>query len=425
MEKDLPGKRCPASPDRDVVGPGGAAAEPTQARPPNETTRLYVRGSGDLDVGSGGFGNTGIVQIIIKDARTVEEFSSMLVGKLAEVVSSLDFDTRQLGRLPAPGSEVLRGIQVERDQLRSQLDRAEEHLKRARADLARANRMRQVAANPRADVRPPVWSQRATPEVRKALKGWQKHIMQPLPLGEFLSKCEDAQRVLSGILDANARDLDLLWGLEGPPPKSRGKHLAMALLGMVVIAAVIIVVIVATRSSPGWDERGIPEPTTTTSADTLSPSNPPPTSMTPTTTPPPTPSPTKDDGGSVGERGGKGGKTNPSPSPSPSPPWKSSSTPSQSQEPVPPSPTGAKQITVVRGHENEMSIYMTGFEPDKDVVIYAYTDTDATSGPYGQTFQTIKADGTRRFGAFPMKAYGQYWVVAEGVKSNAYNWTGR
>jgi serine/threonine protein kinase len=88
------------------------------------------------------------------------------------------------------------------------------------------------------------------------------------------------------------------------------------------------------------------------------------------------------------------------------------------------SPT-SKTIIIDRGHGNEMNINMAGFGPGKDVTIYAYTDTDATNGSYDQKIMTIDADGKREFGAFPMDAYGQYWVVAEGVESNRYDWAGR
>lgn len=71
-----------------------------------------------------------------------------------------------------------------------------------------------------------------------------------------------------------------------------------------------------------------------------------------------------------------------------------------------------------------MNVNMSGLAPGQDVTIYAYTDTDSTDGPYGTRVHTVKDDGRREFGAFPMEAPGRYWVVAEGVRSNEINWKG-
>ncbi|MFD7220139.1 hypothetical protein ACFV9P_03845 [Streptomyces sp. NPDC059892] len=216
-----------------------------------------------------------------------------------------------------------------------------------------------------------------------------------------------------------------------PTRVSRVKRLAAIPLAVLLASAIVVVVadVVGTRLAPGPDGKGATrQPAGRVGGPGVSPSHS--ASAAPTKTPPRKPPATPDDPG--------GTTATPSPRPSPSP-----STLSKTPAPAPPPPPGPQRppretasrpptpdpvsgkVFIVRGHGNEMNVNLTGFAPDEDVTIYAYTDTDATDGPYDQRTHTIDADGTREFGAFPMEAHGRYWVVARGVTSNVIAWTGR
>ncbi|WP_333767181.1 hypothetical protein [Streptomyces sp. IBSBF 2435] len=82
-------------------------------------------------------------------------------------------------------------------------------------------------------------------------------------------------------------------------------------------------------------------------------------------------------------------------------------------------------MAIDRGHGNELNIKLAGFAPGAEVTVSVYTDTSASGGPAGQKSVSVKDDGTCEFGAFPMDAHGAYWVVADGVRSNSYQWAGK
>ncbi|MFJ5681737.1 hypothetical protein [Streptomyces sp. NPDC093099] len=254
----------------------------------------------------------------------------------------------------------------------------------------------------------------------------------PSPSADVLTgEHDDASRPCPVALDGNAREPRRLRGLLRA---SRVTRLAAILLAVLLAVAIVvaIAVVVRTHSSSGPDDQGAAKrPAEHTGGPSASQSRS--ASAAPTRTPSRTPPRAPDDPDDPG-----GTTATPAPRPSPSP-KASSGNPAPGPPPPPrphrpPEETASEPTTpdqvpgrifIVRGHGNEMNVNLTGFAPDEDVTIYAYTDTDATDGPYDQRTHTIDADGTREFGAFPMGASGDYWVVARGVTSNILPWTGR
>ncbi|MFJ2674339.1 hypothetical protein [Streptomyces sp. NPDC087525] len=257
----------------------------------------------------------------------------------------------------------------------------------------------------------------------------------PSPPADVLTgEHDDASRPCPVALDGNAREPRRLRGLLRA---SRVTRLPATLLAVLLVVAIVvaIAVVVRTHSSSGPDDqRAAKRPAEHTGGPSASQSRS--ASAAPTRTPSRTPPRAPDDPDDPDDPGG----TTATPAPRPSPSPKASSGNPAPGPPPPPRPqrppeeTASEPTTpdqvpgrifIVRGHGNEMNVNLTGFAPDEDVTIYAYTDTDATNGPYDQRTHTIDADGTREFGAFPMGASGDYWVVARGVTSNVLPWTGR
>ncbi|MFD3914681.1 hypothetical protein [Streptomyces sp. NPDC058603] len=254
----------------------------------------------------------------------------------------------------------------------------------------------------------------------------------PSPPADVLTgEHDEASRPCPVALDGNAREPRRLRGLLRA---SRVTRLAATLLAVLLAVAIVVAIAVAVRthSSSGPDDQGAAKrPAEHTGGPSASQSHS--ASAAPTRTPSRTPPRAPDDPDDPG-----GTTATPAPRPSPSP-RASSGNPAPGPPPPPrpqrpPEETASEPTTpdqvpgrifIVRGHGNEMNVNLTGFAPDEDVTIYAYTDTDATDGPYDQRTHTIDADGTREFGAFPMGASGDYWVVARGVTSNILPWTGR
>ncbi|MER7050168.1 hypothetical protein [Streptomyces jumonjinensis] len=359
------------------------------------------------------------------DANDAERFSTALVWRLLEAIDSLETRLRQLDGRLTPGEEGLRDIRAERGRLRERLRLAETELKRARADKKRANRLRQ-AAERRAEnwARRHARTERTAPNPTEAPIRPRKRTvpsLPSLPSRAFPGEGDEVLRLITVDLDVSAEELDRLGEVLGV---NRGRNPAAVLLGVLVVM-VVVAVVVGTLIPLRPDHQNVRKPTTR-QGDGLSASKSHSASVTPAKTPPRLPSRTPSGLESPSE------KTTPTPRPSPSP---SPSESSRKPAPRPPAPRetastsatadqASREIFIVRGHGNEMNVNLTGFEPDEDVTIYAYTDTDDTDGPYDRRTHTIRADGTREFGAFPMEAPGRYWVVALGVTSNVVVWTG-
>ncbi|MBB5940341.1 hypothetical protein [Streptomyces zagrosensis] len=440
----------PPRPGHDVVRTGDQAADPAPVRPSAETSALRVKHSGSVEVGPHGFANTGIVQIKL-EAESAEQFSVMLVQGMLKTITALEAQMRRLNERLGPGERDLRAVRADRDQFRERLRLAEAQLKRAQADKKRANRLRQAAEQVADD-----WARRQArtgetpPKVPEPPGRRESRLAVPLlPQGASLVECEEALLGMDGCLAAHARELGRLGKiLDSYPPAQRTRFLPWA--GFVAAVLVLIAVAAAVlffspdhppdhpqdhppgatpRPGPTGGPRPSPAPsataaTTATATTTTTPS----LSLSAT---PSAPSSTQ-------------GPTSSAPRPSTSRSASSSQLPPASSEPTRnPRPTSrapasapqrplpapartapvAGSIYIVRGHGNEMNVRMSGFPPNVDVTILAYSNT--TNGPYDQRIHTIRADGTREFGAFPMGSPGDYWVVAAGVRSNTIVWRGR
>ncbi len=350
---------------------------------------------------------------LVRDARQAESFSRALVWRSLETIRSLESRVRQLdGRLVA-GERHTPDLRAEQDQLREWLCRAEAQLKRATADKKRAHRLRQAA-----EQRAENWAHRyartgpVAPRTPDAPVSRRTHTPPPLPYGTFPGGYHEVLRAIAGDLDDNARELGRLGELLRA---KRGKRLAAVLLGLVAVMASVAVVVFGKTPflpRPGHSEARGPTPRASAF---------PSTSAVPPKPPARTPSRAPQ---GPGPEGHDGKAPPPSPDPSPTaPPKKSTPRPPAPPETTAPHETPghvAGEIFIVRGHHNEMNVNLTGFEPGKDVTIHAYSD----DGPYDQRTFTIRPDGTREFGAFPMGAPGRYWVEALGVRSNVISWTG-
>ncbi|MFE3020640.1 hypothetical protein [Streptomyces sp. NPDC059256] len=354
------------------------------------------------------------------DANDAERFSTTLVWKLLEAIDSLESQLRGLDDGPVPSTRGLRTVQLERNQLRQRLRRAESQLRRARADKKRANRLRHAA-----EQRAEKWAleHARTGQVPRATVHRPRLIEPALPSSPFGGDHDEVLRIIAWELDANARELGRLRGLLRA---GRRKRRAALLIAAVITTVIAIALVVSVPFSAEPGRQGIRAPTTGP-ADGLTTTMSRSASTTPPQAPPRRPARPQDNKASTD---GPASEATDSPRPSSSP-----AAPSRKSTPRRPVPRGtpstsaqsnrpSSKIFIVRGHRNEMNVNMTGFEPDEDIMIYAYTDTDTTDGPYDQRIHTIDADGTREFGAFPMEAPGRYWVVASGVKSNVIAWTG-
>ncbi|WP_329026354.1 hypothetical protein [Streptomyces sp. NBC_00690] len=420
-QEDPPEESRPLPVGRGAGQPGDVdpTAEPSLIRPPNETPVQQARDTGDAYAGPGGFANSGIVQLVL-DANDAERFSTTLVWKLLEAIDSLESQLRGLDDGPVPSTRGLRSVQLERNHLRKRRRRAESQLRRARADKKRANRLRHAAEQ---------WAEKwalehaRTGRVPRATVQRQRLIEPTLPSRAFGGDHDEVLRAIALELDANARELGRLRRLLRAGQRKPRTALLIALL-ITTVVAIALVVSMPFSAEPG--RRGIRAPATGP-ADGLTTTMSRSASTTPPQAPPRRPSRAPDNKASTDSPASEA-LDSPRPSSSPA----ASSRKSIPRRPVPretPSTSAqtnrpSSKIFIVRGHRNEMNVNMTGFEPDEDVMIYAYTDTDTTDGPYDQRIHTIDADGTREFGAFPMEAPGRYWVVASGVKSNVIAWAG-
>ncbi|MEU5397745.1 hypothetical protein ABZ348_00395 [Streptomyces sp. NPDC005963] len=416
-QEDQPDECRPVPLGRDAARSGDVSADPSGIQPLNGTAALHATDTGSAYAGPGGFANTGIVQLVM-DANAAEHFSTALVWRLLKAIDSLESHLRRLDDGPLAPTRDIRTVQAERTRLRKRLRLAEAQLRRAKADKKRANQLRKSA-----EQRAEKWALRhaRTGQVPQA-PAHRQRLIEPAPSPRVQG--DDHGELLRDIahdLDRNARELGRLRGLLRAGRRNRPVTVLIA-----VVVVLLVAVVLKTSSTPG---SGAPEvhDSKRRAADGLTAS--------PFHSVPPAPSrearmspsatPDAPDAPDAQVR-----RTSPAPRPSSSPVASSNksaprpSTPRKAAPPPAPASRATGQIFIVRGHRNEMNVNLTGFEPDEDVMIYAYTDADSTDGPFDQRIHTVDADGNREFGAFPMEAPGRYWVVASGVKSNVITWSG-
>ncbi|MFJ9209645.1 hypothetical protein [Streptomyces sp. NPDC102264] len=366
--------------------PGDTDPEPEGTRPPNGASSQQARITGDAHAGPHAIAISGNVHY-------TEGPSEELILTLLHALDSLKPEGQRLDDRRGPGERDVSDV----SDVQAEPARRPERESPADAPSKPADQSRKTVPSPPTGV----------------------------PMGEH----DEAPPPHPVAPDGNARERRRLRGLLSASRVTRPAAILLAVL-LAVAIVVAIAFVVGTRFSSGTDDRGAAaQPTEHAGGPSASQSHS--ASAAPTQTPSRTPPRAPDDPG--------GTTATPAPRPSPSP-TASSGNPAPGPPPPPPRPqrppgeTASKPTTpdhvpgkifIVRGHGNEMNVNLTGFAPDEDVTIYAYTDTDATDGPYDQRTHTIDADGTREFGAFPMEASGDYWVVALGVTSNVIPWTGR